>query len=142
MIRYFDSSAWAKRYLFEPGTDEVMRFVQQASVATSRLTVVETASGIARRLREGGITVTESERMLAGLESDAAGILLIEVDGYVCRIAVEVLRRHALRAGDAVQLASALHLLRRLAREVEFICFDQRLNAAARSEGLLTPAAS
>lgn len=142
MIRYFDASAWAKRYLFEPGADEVIRLVQEASVAISRLTVVETASAVERQQREGRITAAESTRMLADLQSDTAGILLIEVDVYVCRIAVEALRRHALRAGDAIQLASALHLLRRLGRGIEFVCFDQRLNAAARAEGLRTPAAS
>lgn len=80
---------------------------------------------------------------MAALACDAMlGVWLLEVDEIVCRLAIEVLRRHALRAGDAIQLASALDLRQRMTGPVEFVCFDQRLNAAARSEGLLTPSAS
>lgn len=47
-----------------------------------------------------------------------------------------LLVRHPLRAGDAIQLASALLLRRELAEPVTFAAYDDRLKAAARAEGL------
>lgn len=47
-----------------------------------------------------------------------------------------LLLRHALRSGDAVQLASCLYLQRETGERVLFAAFDERLNNAARAEGL------
>ncbi len=47
-----------------------------------------------------------------------------------------LLLRHALRSGDAIQLASCLYLQRETAERVLFAAFDERLNSAARAEGL------
>ena len=47
-----------------------------------------------------------------------------------------LLARHPLRAGDAIQLASALLLRRELSEAVTFAAYDDRLKAAAKAEGL------
>jgi hypothetical protein len=46
--------------------------------------------------------------------------------------------RHALRGFDLIHLASALTLRERLGEDFLFACFDDRLLAAARAEGLHT----
>jgi predicted nucleic acid-binding protein len=46
--------------------------------------------------------------------------------------------RRALRAGDAVQLASALYLQTRTGGKIQFVAYDMRLIEAARAEGLKT----
>jgi predicted nucleic acid-binding protein len=43
--------------------------------------------------------------------------------------------RHPLRAADALQLASALFLRESAGQPVLFLCFDERLVAAAKEEG-------
>lgn len=45
-----------------------------------------------------------------------------------------LLERHPLRAGDAIQLASAMSLTE--IGGLRFACFDSRLTRAARTEGL------
>jgi hypothetical protein len=50
--------------------------------------------------------------------------------------AESLLLRHALRSGDAVQLASCLYLQRETGERVPFAALDERLNDAARAEGL------
>ncbi len=50
-----------------------------------------------------------------------------------------VLLRHRLRAADAVQLASALLLREKLRTPISFLAFDERLAAAAETEGLPRP---
>lgn len=142
MTRFFDASAWVKRYLDEEGSDQVCAWAQPEENAVSRLSEVEVASPILRRLRDRTLPLSACEHMLSRLDADLQAATVIELTAAVTRMAQGIMRRHPLRVGDAVQLASALYLQQALAAPVEFICFDQRLNAAARSEGLLTPAAS
>jgi hypothetical protein len=47
-----------------------------------------------------------------------------------------LLQRHALRAGDAIQLATCLYLQEELREAALFVAFDSRLSAAARREGV------
>ena len=52
-----------------------------------------------------------------------------------------LLLRHRLRAGDAIQLASALLLQTRLGEPLDaFVAFDDRLLEAATAEGLAVSA--
>jgi hypothetical protein len=42
-----------------------------------------------------------------------------------------LLQRHPLRAGDALQLAALLEIREELGEDVELVCYDDRLTAAA-----------
>jgi len=103
--------------------------------ATSRFTEVEVASALVRRCREGAFGVAERDRALAELTHDLAAMTVVEVVSAVTDRARALLIRHALRAGDALQLASCL-ILRDGVGTVTFAAFDDRLIEAARAEGL------
>lgn len=103
--------------------------------ATSRLSAVEVASALARRCREGAFPAAERDRALAALEQDLAALHVVELSPPIVARARELLVLHPLRAGDAVQLASALFLKRELAEPVTFAAYDARLNATAAAEG-------
>ena len=104
--------------------------------ATSRLTAVEIASALARRCREGAFAVTERDRALAALEQDLSALHLVELSPSIVFQARSLVVRHPLRAGDAIQLASALLLQRELDETVTFAVYDDRLKATAAAEGL------
>lgn len=104
-------------------------------LATSRLTEVEVASAFARRCREGAFGVADRDQALADLTHDLKAITIVEVVSAVTSRARALLIRHALRAGDALQLASCL-ALRDGMETVAFAAFDERLVEAAREEGL------
>jgi predicted nucleic acid-binding protein len=61
---------------------------------------------------------------------------MVELSPGVALEARSLLVRHALRAADAIQLASALLLKRELREPVTFAAYDHRLKAAARAEAL------
>lgn len=126
-----------KRYVVEEDSARVGRWLAAGHAATARLTAVEVASALARRCREGAFPPAERDRALAALETDLSALRVVELSPPVVREARELLVRHALRAGDAVQLASALLLRRELDVEVRFAAYDDRLKAAARAEGLI-----
>ena len=61
---------------------------------------------------------------------------LVELTPELAADAQALLLRHALRSSDAVQLASSLYLQREIGERILFAAFDDRLNSAARAEGL------
>lgn len=133
---YVDASALAKRYVRGAGSQVVRRLLAEGVAATSRLSEVEVASAIARRAREGVLSAEQRDRLLAAVADDVPALLVVELTSEVAAEARSLLLKHALRAGDAIQLASGLYLQRQLARPVRFVVYDDRLAAAARAEGL------
>jgi predicted nucleic acid-binding protein len=135
-MRYFDASAITKRYVRERGSVRVRRLLFSDAAATSRLSQVEIVSALMRRSRERALSDAKRESALAMLDDDLSAMLVVELSPAVTERASRLLRRHVLRAGDAIQLASALHLRDELQEEIGFIVFDERLAAAAAAEGL------
>ena len=126
----------AKRYVQEAGSTGIRRELKTGPIATSRLSAIEVASALARREREGAFTAAERDRGLKRLNADLAAWILVEVTAEITTDAQALLIRHALRAGDAVQLASCLYLRRETGEQMSFAAFDDRLTSAARAEGL------
>ncbi len=126
-----------KRYVQEPGSDRVRRWLASGTTATSRLSEVEVASALMRRWREGAFATAERDRALVALVSDLRAVSVVEIVPSVTARARMLLERHPLRAGDALQLASCLLLRDSTGEAVTFAGFDDRLNQAARAEGLI-----
>lgn len=80
--------------------------------------------------------------MLATLERDLASFMVVEVVPDVCARARTLLNAYALRASDAIQLASYLHLRERLNQDIPFVVYDERLAAVARAAGTVVLGAS
>ena len=122
--------------MHEPGSVRVRRELRASRVATSHLSVIEIAAALARRAREGAFTIAERDRAVRTLNADLAACILVELSLELCAEAQDLILRHVLRSGDAVQLASGLYLQRESGQRVVFAAFDDRLNDAARAEGL------
>jgi uncharacterized protein len=135
LINYFDASALVKRYVRESGTPTVRRLLRQEQAATSRLSEAEISSALCRRLREGGLTARQYQRVLEALRADLARLEIVELSPAVVAAVHPLLARHGLRAGDALQLASALMLREAVGDELALVAYDERLHAAARIEG-------
>ncbi len=119
----------------ESDSDTVRALLISGRPATSRWTGLELRSALVRRLREGHLTEADLLRGLDKLSRDMQDVELVDVTSDVLDRAGGLLVAHRLRSGDAVQLASCLVFGNRLGQPVEFVCFDQRLNAAAKAEG-------
>lgn len=143
-IYYLDTSAFIKRYVAEVGSDWVQSLVDPDVgnlLLTSRLTIVEARSALARRRREASISASDhtfTVQMLAN--HGLTQYHFVELERTIVDMASELLDRHPLRAYDAVQLASALTINAALAAAalsgLIFLAADDRLLNAARTEGL------
>ncbi len=138
MILFCDTSALAKLYVEEEGTDGVRRLVDRCELtAVSRIAWVEMMSALGRRLRESpgdsaALTLAKSRFV-----RDWPGYLALDLTQGLVELAGTYAEAFALRAYDGVQLASAAWLRRELADDdLRFACFDARLVQAATVLGI------
>ena len=141
---YADSSALVKRHIPEIGSAWIEQEFDAAAgnrVITAKLTVIEVLSAMNRRQREANISATEyakfSSDFLAFVQSDYR---ISELTDAILPEAQRLLEIYPLRAGDAIQLASALLANAQLQSanlpELIFLASDARLLTAANGEGL------
>lgn len=139
MIAYLDTSAVVKLYVEEAGSMTVRRIVQGAAqVGTSRVTYAETRAAFARRFREHGFAAPAYKELVRSFEQEWETYVRLDVTEPLIKWAGALAERHALRAYDAIQLASALVLKRELrpAPPITFVAADVRLLKAAERERL------
>jgi uncharacterized protein len=112
---YVDTSALAKWYLNEPGSEAFEAFITRRAVATiSRLTVVEFRCLLARRRRAGELSAEAEIRAYRLFEGDLrrGHLDLYALDDFHAIAALGLLERlaatHPLRTLDALHLAIAL----------------------------------
>lgn len=112
MILYLDTSALVKLYAEEPGREEAQSAVESArAVAISEIGYVEARSALARKEREGALSEEQHDAAVEQLKSDFREVYLSRpATGGIVASAGEAARRHALRAYDAIHLATALTL--------------------------------
>ena len=143
---YLDSSALVKRYVVETGTDWIGHLcaVQAGNTLyTARVTGAEIAAALFRKAREGALAAPDAQAAITRFKADfRRRYQIVEITDELIDTAMALVERHALRGYDAVQLAAALELQGTRASlslsPIHFVCADDRLNAAAEGEGLVT----
>lgn len=144
VIYFFDTSAIVKRYASEIGSNWVQSITDPASgslIYLARITEVEVVSAITRRLREGSLSASDAALGITTFRQDFLHhYRVIEIMAELTNRAVSIVQVYALRAYDAVQLASALEInAERIALgapPLTLISADAALNTAAIAEGL------
>jgi uncharacterized protein len=129
---FADSSALAKRYIFDEKSTDFDGLLQQSdSLAVSVLCLPEIVSALCRRRRERFLTRSQYAAAKAALESDLADAAVIAVIDEVLLVSIGLLEAYPLRASDAIQISSAL-----VWRADLFASADKRQCAAAKAAGL------
>jgi predicted nucleic acid-binding protein len=106
----------------------------------TRITWVEVLSALARRQREGSLSADDVNKVVQSLRYDLdTQYQVVELDRVLAETAGELVRKHVLRAYDAIQLAAALRVQAALiSTKVSFVTADNRLTTSAQAEGLMT----
>lgn len=137
---YFDTSALVKHYISELGTAWVQLTVANQEVVIAEIGIVEMAAALSKRKRAGDLDQeTYADFLEAFLQDAETKYRALALDRDTLNLAVDLTRRHPLRAYDAVQLATALRLAEALAEEglaLTFVSADATLCAAAGQERL------
>ncbi|MBI5659131.1 MAG: type II toxin-antitoxin system VapC family toxin [Nitrosomonadales bacterium] len=133
---YLDTSALLKRYIMETGSDAFEDFfAEQAPLHSSRLTLVEARSALARRRRTGQITRKLESSAFEELRTDLQdGVLVLHAlaDSHATHALhlLEKLPKVPLRALDALHLSVAQEI-----GATKFATSDRNQGEAARLIG-------
>jgi len=129
---FLDSSALAKRYLQEPGSNHLEEILPSAtSLGVSVICLAEMVSAFCRLRREGKMSAAQYLNFKGALLADIEDCSVPYVTDEVLAGAVELLERWPLRSSEALQVSSAAEWAADL-----FVSADARQCAAARGYGL------
>src|SRR5262245_2272680 len=110
---FVDSSALAKRYLREIGSNWVLSWIEPAAgnvTVISDLSLVEIRTLLARRVREKTLSPTRAAKLKADFLLHAKeDYLVVAIDDAVTKQAANLADGYPLRALDSIQLASAIY---------------------------------
>ncbi len=129
-----DSSALAKRYVLEVGSDKIDQFLQNASqLGLCTILVPEIISGLNRRRREDNLSTDDYRTIKRQLMEDVHDAVILQVTPAVISYSIKLLETNVLRAMDALHIACAIEWQAEL-----FVTADRRQYKAATNAGLLT----
>jgi len=136
LIAYFDSSAFVKLFVDEPGSAHAAATWDAADRRLStRILYAEARAALAAATRARRIEPTGLVDVRAQLEFFWARLDPVEPRAHIVAHAGDLAEAHALRAYDAIHLASAEAVAN---EETWFVAADDRLLAAAQAQGLTT----
>jgi predicted nucleic acid-binding protein len=134
---YLDSSALVKRYIVEKGTETLQSMMAGAGeLVTSKLTYAEIWSAFMRKFREGGLKKKSLDAAAERFEMDWDHFFVIDFHDELPAIIKKLVKRHPLKAVDAVHLSSAMWLEEEIQANLTFIASDYGLLKAAEAEHL------
>ena len=136
---FLESTAFAKLFVQEPGTDAMIRLME--SVEDNRKLIAASAplevySAIRRRARAGGISSEDANAALEILRIEAARMVQEPLNPAVLEVARQLIDRTELRWPDALQLGAAI-VAREMFQgtEIIFVSASSNLLDVARTEG-------
>jgi hypothetical protein len=137
-VRFWDSSAIVPLLVAEATSAAVMEaYEHDPEMIAWWVTEAECVSALARLEREGSLSppsMNDGLRRLAGLAGSWREVQPVEV---VRRTAIRLLRVHALRTADALQLAAAIVAAEGHPASLLLVTLDERLGQAAEREGFV-----
>ena len=131
---FFDTSALAKRYIEEPGSEEIEDlFLSLASeIFVCTLAFPEFAAALGRKVREKEIAKKAAIRAVKEFEKDWQGLYIkIPISDTLAESAASLSIQYPLKGADAVQLAAAVSVSPDL-----FVVADHQLITTAEKLGL------
>lgn len=139
-MRFWDSSAVVSLIVQQPGSREIEGWLTEDAdvitwTLTLTLTLVEVVSALRRLVRDGDLAeriALEAETLAGDLVRRTHVVADLE---RVKMLACRLLRVHALRAADALQLGAALAWADGHPSGLVLHTFDRRLALAAEREG-------
>jgi predicted nucleic acid-binding protein len=136
-VIFLDTSAAAKRYFQEAGSDRVNALCNGRELVSSLVLLqCELTSTLNRKRRERTLPVGAYHTIKRQVLEDVAKINAVPIEAGLLATSLRLLDTYPLKTLDALYLAGALGLQRDLGEIVQFVASDRQLLHAARAEGL------
>lgn len=134
-MNFWDTSAILPLVIHESTSEQTLEFFDDDGLCIWTLTPVEAMAAVCRLRREKKIAPNDQEEALAHLDRIFKGCTVVKNIERAKARALRLLRLHALKSADALQLAAALLACQDEPQEHHFVTYDNRLKEAARLEG-------
>ena len=135
-MRYWDTSALVPLLHEESMTAPMQEQLRKDSIIVTWWgTEIECASAVARLEREGLVDFETAGSALRRLKELSAAWNEVLAVRAIKETSKRLVRMHALRAADSLQLAAALLATDHQPSAFPFLCLDQLLSQAAEREG-------
>ena len=134
---YWDTSALVAGLIGEDNSSLVFSFLKQHANLksyTSLFAFLEIESAFQRRLNDKSLSLDSVQIARVAVSRFRKNVRVIPAEESLLDIALHYQKIYGLRAGDALQLASARVGMETSSR-VQFMCLDKLLNRAAIQEG-------
>lgn len=132
MKLFLDTSAFAKRYVAEHGSDKVIALCLKAdSFVISVSCLPELISTLSRLVREKKLSKAEYRKLKGDAMTDLVDVDICHITSEILVSVISLLESHPLRAMDALHVACALAV-----KPDIFVSADHRQLSAARKAGL------
>jgi predicted nucleic acid-binding protein len=132
MRSFFDSSALAKRYLDEPGSDDIEEVLEaSSSLGLCVICLPEVISALHRSRQNGAFGREAYVALRVALVQDFADAEVVQLTEAVLKRCVRILESDSVPSTDALHLAAALEWRANL-----FVSADQKQITAALALGL------
>ena len=108
---FIDTSSLAKRYVQEPGSEELEEFFRSVveDVYISTLAIVEFSAALGRKIRRKEIAENASANAMKEFEKDWQGLFTrVPLSEELAELAASFAIQHPLKGSDAVHLSSAV----------------------------------
>lgn len=129
---FLDTSALAKRYVRESGSDKVQALCEKADgLAVSVIYLPEILSTLTRLTREGKLTQGQYVQLKIDVVTDLGDVDICEITTEVMNLVIQLLEENPLRAMDAIHIACAMAY-----QSDVFVSADHRQLAAAKKARL------
>lgn len=129
---FLDTSAFAKRYVAEQGSDKVIALCLKAdSFVISIICLPELISTLSRLVREKKLSKAEYRKLKGDAMTDLVDVDICHITSEILVSVISLLESHPIRAMDALHVACALAV-----KPDIFVSADHRQLSAARKAGL------
>lgn len=130
MRTFFDTSAFVKRYIEEPGSKRVMEICREAEhLVLSLICLPEMISTLNRLVRQEKLSCDQHGQIKDLILDDFEDVEVCDITTEVIKLAILCIEKNPLRAMDALPLGCALAVKPDL-----FVSSDRRQIEAALSE--------
>lgn len=136
-MKFWDVSAVVPLLIRQAASERLSQLLEEDTrIAVWWTTPIECISAVARLRREGTLDRRHEESVVAGLRALGMSWYEVQPGEKLRRQAIRLLRIHALRAADALQLAAALEWAGSLPHSsTTLVTLDRRLAEIADLEG-------
>lgn len=132
-IIYFDTSALVKKYIEEPGSDQISEAYSRAElIGTAMITPPEMASALSRAMRRKVIDDDVASEAWNMFGKDWSTYFVVDVNQVLIGRASTLAWEQGLRGYDAVHLASLLAWQEAAGLEIALATYDVELWEAAK----------